>query len=322
MRGGIGGKLEDKGSAFVDKKGEQAAYTALTAAVVIWGLSFVAVKAALETIPPFSLVFFRFALAGVLFALVSVFRGGLPRLPLQAHGKLFVMALFEPGLYFIFETYGLQYTTAQKAALIIAAIPVSVTLFARVLIKERIPAVSMTGIFLSLCGIGVLVIGDPGFRWALGGHLTGDLLIMGAVITASFYMVVARDLGRTYSAWHITSFQIMYGAVFYTPMFVLEAAHLDFARMSPYSIWAAVFLTVFATVIAYLCYNFGLTRIQASRAAAFINGIPVVTAVSAWAILGEQLTWIQAVGGTMVLLGVWLTNSMGKISKPTVLDSG
>jgi len=304
------------------KKGDRSAYSALSAAVVIWGLSFVASKAALETIPPFSLIFFRFVLAGILFLAVAAFRGGLPRLTLRDHRKLFVMALFEPGLYFIFETIGLQYTTAQKAALIIAAIPVSVTLFARVFIKERIPVVSMSGVFLSLCGIGVLVVGDTGFEWSLGGALAGDLLIMGAVVTASLYMVVARDLGRTCSAWHITLFQILYGAVFYAPLFMLEVGHLDFARMSPYSIWAAVFLAVFATVAAYLCYNFGLTRIEASRAAVFINGIPVVTAVAAWAILGEMLNVVQAVGGFMVLVGVWLTNSLVRKEKPAMLDSG
>lgn len=285
---------------------------ALSAAVVFWGVSFVATKVALESITTFTLVFLRFGLAGLLFLVVSMVRGGLPRLSRRAHVKLFVMALFEPGLYFYFETVGLQHTTAPKASLIIATVPVAVLIFARVLIGERIRTISLLGILMSLVGIGVLITGDPGFKWALGDHLLGDLLIIGAVITAALYMVGARDLGREYSAWDITCLQILYGALFYAPMFLLEISALDWGDVTASSIIAAAYLTVFATVGAFLCYNYGLTRIEASRAAVFINGIPVVTAAAAWVVLGERLTGIQAAGGVLVLGGVWLTNILGR----------
>jgi drug/metabolite transporter (DMT)-like permease len=296
----------------LDQRTNIAAYTALTAAVLFWGLSFVATKVALETIPTFTLIFFRFGLAGLLFMVVSWVRGGFPKLTRRAHLKLFLMAVFEPGLYFYFETVGLQHTTAPKAALIIATVPVAVLIFARVLIGERIRLLSLAGILVSLAGIGVLITGDPGFRWALGDHLVGDLLIIGAVVTAALYMVGARDLGRDYSAWDITCFQIFYGALFYAPMFLAEASAMDWGAVSGSSFLAAAYLTVFATVAAFLCYNFGLTRIQASRASVFINGIPVVTAVAAWAVLGERLTPLQAWGGAMVLLGVWMANALGR----------
>ncbi|MFO7785791.1 MAG: DMT family transporter [Thermodesulfobacteriota bacterium] len=288
------------------------AYMALSAAVLFWGVSFVATKVALESITTFTLIFLRFGLAGLLFLFVSMVRGGLPRLTRRAHIKLFIMALFEPGLYFYFETVGLQHTTAPKAALIIATVPVAVLVFARIMIGERIRTLSLFGITMSLVGIGVLITGDPAFQWALGGHLLGDLLIIGAVITAALYMVGARDLGREYSAWDITCLQILYGALFYAPMFLVEMSVLDWGDVTASSMIAAAYLTVFATVVAFLCYNYGLTRIEASRAAVFINGIPVVTAVAAWVILGERLTGVQAAGGAMVLLGVWVTNILGR----------
>lgn len=294
------------------------AYIALSAAVVFWGVSFVATKVALESITTFTLIFMRFGLAGLLFLAVSIVRGGLPRLTRRAHFKLFLMALFEPGLYFYFETVGLQHTTAPKASLIIATVPVAVLVFARILIGERIRKLSLFGIIMSLAGIGVLITGDPGFQWALGDHLLGDLLIIGAVITAALYMVGARDLGREYSAWDITCLQIFYGALFYAPMFFVEMSILDWGDVTASSMIAAAYLTVFATVIAFLCYNYGLTRIEASRAAVFINGIPVVTAGAAWVILGERLTGVQVAGGAMVLVGVWLANRLGRPGKAEV----
>ncbi|MFP3928185.1 MAG: DMT family transporter [Desulfobacteraceae bacterium] len=294
----------------MERSGNIGAYAALTGAMVFWGVSFVATKVALDSFPTFTLIFIRFGLAGCLF-LGRALAKGMPAFTRRDHLKLFVMALFEPGLYFVFETLGLQYTTAPKAALLIAAVPVTVLIFARVLIGERISLASVAGILFSLAGIAVLIIGDPSFQWEFGGRLLGDALIMGAVVTASLYMVYARDLGRLYSAWDITTFQVFYGALFYAPMFVKESLTLNWAQISGLSFLAVGYLTVFATVIAFLCYNFGLTRIPASRASVFINGIPVVTALTAWVVLGERLTLLQAAGGGMVLFGVWITNALG-----------
>jgi drug/metabolite transporter (DMT)-like permease len=59
---------------------------------------------------------------------------------------------------------------------------------------------------------------------------------------------------------------------------------------------------------AFLCYNYALSKLPATRAAIFINGIPVVTAIAAWLLLGEKLTLIQVGGGALVLFAVGLTN--------------
>jgi drug/metabolite transporter (DMT)-like permease len=65
---------------------------------------------------------------------------------------------------------------------------------------------------------------------------------------------------------------------------------------------------VFATVGAFFCYNYALSKLPAVRAAVFINGIPVVTALGAWLILGEKLTLLQVGGGALVLISVALAN--------------
>jgi drug/metabolite transporter (DMT)-like permease len=287
-----------------------APYLALCATVVFWGLSFVATKVALESMPTFTVVFARFSLGScIFFCLMGHY--GIPRFTRKAHLKMFFTAFFEPGLYFIFETIGLQHTTAPKAALIIAMIPIVVLLLAWVFLKERSSPWSLLGIGLSLSGIAVLVGGAPDFRWALGGHLLGDLLIVGAVVSAALYIVCARDLGRNHSAREITSLQTLYGALFYTPAFLWELPDIQWSAISGRSLAALIYLATFATVAAFLFYNYALTKVSASRAAVFLNGVPVVTAVGAWMLLGETLTLLQAWGGLLVLLGVYLANIPG-----------
>ncbi len=285
-------------------------YFALTSAMVFWGLSFVATKIALESLPTFTLVFARFALGSCLFLILMV-RYGLPRFTPRVHAKLLLTALFEPGLYFIFETVGLQHTSAPKAALIIALTPIAVLLFAFLFLRERNNPWSFFGVVLSLAGIAILVGGDPQFSWELGGHFLGDLLIFGAVISAALYIVCARDLARTHTAREITSMQTLYGALFYLLPFLFELPKIRWLEITGRSLTALAYLTVFATFAAFLFYNYGLTKVPASRAAVFINGIPVVTALGAWLLLGEILTMLQAIGGLIVLLGVYLANLPG-----------
>ena len=156
-----------------------------------------------------------------------------------------------------------------------------------------------------------MITGDPEFKWELDGSALGDMLIIGAVVTAALYMVSARKLGQTRSPFEITSMQIMYGAIFYAPAFFLELPQMQWTAVSARSIGALIYLTFFATVSGFLCYNFALSRIPAPRAAVFINGIPVVTTIGAWILLGEKLTMIQAAGGGIVLFAVFITNLPG-----------
>jgi drug/metabolite transporter (DMT)-like permease len=285
-------------------------YLALNATIIFWGLSFVATKIALESIPLFTLVFARFSLASC-FLLVFLVQRGFPEFTGKDHVNVFLIALFEPGLYFVFETLGLKYTTAQKASLIIATIPVAVVIFSALFLGEKTRVTGLFGICLSLTGIAVLILGDPQFKWVMGGSMLGDILLIGAVISAALYIVSARKLGQTRSPFEITSLQIMYGAIFYAPAFFWELPNIQWSAISGRSLGALVYLTFFATVSGFLCYNFALSRVPASHAAVFINGIPVVTALGAWMLLGEKLTMIQAAGGGIVLIAVFLTNWSG-----------
>jgi len=283
-------------------------------AVIFWGLSFVATKMALASIPPFTLIFAEFSISA-LFFLLLVLRKGFPRFSKKDHILLFLLSFFEPGLYFVFETLGLQYTSAPKASLIIATTPIAVLILSTIFLKEKSSLTGLASIVISFAGIFILITGESGFRLSWDGSIIGDLLIFGAVISAALYIVSARNLGRKYSALEITSMQIFYGALFYTPAFLWELPGIEWSQISGSSLGAVLYLTVFATIGAFFCYNFALTKVSATRASLFINMIPVVTAIGAWIILNETLTLVQACGGLLVLLSVFIANLPGLRAK-------
>lgn len=288
-------------------KSNLAVHFSLFLTVVFWGLSFVAIKIVLQSFSPFVYVFLRFSLASLFFLIYLLCRG-FPTLDFNTHKKLMLLALFEPSLYFTLETLGLTYTTASKASIIIATVPIIVMILDHVIFKEAISRRNVMGILLSFLGITVLVVGEPGFTWSLDGTLYGDLLIMAAVISTSFYMIVARSLGKTLSSVEITSFQMFYGTLFFAPLFLLQLPSTSWSGISLQSIIALIFLTICATIGGFLCYNYALTKITTSSAAVVQNGIPLVTALAAWIILGETLTAVQISGGLLALFGVLWTN--------------
>ncbi len=289
-------------------------YMALSGAVIFWGLSFVATKMAIETIPLFTLVFTRFFIASlILFIFIRKLK--LPPLSKKIHARIFLLALFEPGLYFIFETLGLKYTAAPKASLIIATIPLFVSGLAFLLIGEKINLIQILGIAISFVGISIIVTGDPKFRWNMEGPLLGDILIFGAVFSASLYIISARNLGKTISPISITALQFLYGAIFFFPAFLWELPSLDVSTIHLRSFGAMIYLIFFATITAFVCYNYALSKISASKASVFINFIPVITILGAWALIGETLTILQIIGGSIVLFAVCLTNFNGVFRK-------
>lgn len=281
-------------------------YAALTLAVIFWGFSFVATKIALQSFTPFCLIFIRFSMASLFFAFL-LFHRGAPPISRDTFKKLFLLALFQPGLYFFFETYGLKYTTATKTSLIIATIPIIVLLLSIIFLKERFRPVNMIGIVISLLGVSLLIFGgsasvDPNTM------MFGDILVFGAVISAAIYMIFARYLGRTISPVQITGLQVIFGALLFLPFFLWDMRSMHWQQINREAIIAVIGLTIFATIGAFLCYNFALSRIAAARAAVFINAIPIITAFGAWILLGESLTSLQMAGGAVVIGAVCLAN--------------
>jgi len=151
-------------------------YISIMLSVLFWGLSFVGTKVALESFAPFSLIFLRFSGASCFFLALMLYRG-FPKLTRKEHGRLFLAALFQPGLYFLCETVGLQYTSASKASLIVATIPIAVLGLSAIFLKERFGWMVIFGIGLSLIGVMMLIFGDPYVSWSFGGPMAGDLLM-------------------------------------------------------------------------------------------------------------------------------------------------
>ncbi|MDD4732125.1 MAG: DMT family transporter [Desulfovibrio sp.] len=274
---------------------------AVLCTVVLWGSSFPMMKAVLAVFGPLTIMWLRM-LVGIL-VLLPFWR----RVSFAGYRKgdwrlLGGMVLCMPCLYFYLESNALTLTTSSQAGVVAAILPLVVALGAWIFLREPLERGSLFGLGLALAGVICLTLsGSPD---ASAPHpVLGNLMELGAMLSAAVYMLLARQLGSRYNALTLTALQTVTGLVFFFP------GALDLGPQAlehPEALLAAAYLGAFVSIGAFGLYNFGLSRLEAGRAAAAINLVPVVAVALAWVWLGEALNWVQIPAACATLLGVWL----------------
>ena len=280
---------------------------ALLSAMLLWGSSFVAFKYAVASFHPVVVVFVRLLLAAGLFFVwlpssrrVRVARQDLPLLA--------GMILCEPCLYFVLEGAALKYTTASQAGMVSAVLPALVAL-ASGFLGERPGLRSWVGLVLAMAGVGWVSWLAPATDSA-PDPLLGNVLEFAAMVCAAGYTLCLKVLCRKYSPWLLTAAQTLGGLIFFgilmaTPWVPLPTAF----PLGP--VLAVLYLGVAISVGAYGLYNYGVSRLPAWQASAYINLIPVFALVLGWAVLDEPVSASHGLGIIAVCLGVGLTQRRG-----------
>ena len=275
---------------------------------LLFGLSFVATKYALRSVPPFTLIFLRFCIAS--FFLGILYMRKRPRkVEPGDRWRIILTSLIVPGLYFLAETYGLKFSSATSVSLLVATIPIFAAIFAFLLLKERIGIWRGVGIALSVIGVGAILTSVQGkvTGWKMVG--AGNLLGLGAALCAGLYMALGRDLLNRYSALTITTFQAVAAVLIFFPLAGLELFTHQWGETNAFTLMAVAYLALFCSVLAFFLWNYGISRLEASRAAVFTNLVPVFTVFGAYLLLGEKVYAGQMVGGALVIGGVTLASA-------------
>ena len=268
--------------------------------------TYLAAKRALVELSPFELALVRFAFAAVLYVAlvrargVRVSRADLPAMALLG----FIAVPLNQGLFLA----GLARSTPGHAALLYALTPIFVFLLARVRLGERATPLKIAGIAVAFAGVLVVLLarGALGLEGA-GETLVGDLMILGAVIAWAVYAVGGKIYAERYGAVTSTGVTLVAGTLLYLPLGLLTSDAEHFRALSTVG-WASVaYLVVLTSVVSYVIYYWALARVEASRVAIWSNLQPVLTAVLAWAVYGENITAPFVAGGAMVIAGVVLT---------------
>lgn len=284
-------------------EGRGLAMGCLVIAMALWGSSFIALKVAFAELPALWVIFARMAVGSVVFLCTWRWHGRLD----YRRGDwkyLLALAVCEPCLYFVFEAYALQNTSASQAGMITALLPLLVAVGAFVFLRERIARTTLAGFLLALCGVIWLTLGAQADEHA-PAPLLGNLFEVLAMLSAMGYTLILKYLSERYSAFLLTAMQAFVGTLFFLPLAALSAPLPS--TVSVTGLVAVAYLGLVVTVGAYGLYNFAVSRLPASQASAFVNLIPLFTLAIAALVLGEKLDGQQLVGAGLVFIGVALS---------------
>ena len=320
-------------------------YIAIVAAMLIWAGAGIAVKEALVIFSPLTLIVMRFTLAvllmlsiGLLFRHNSIV--GLQRVERKDIPLFLLGGLFQPFLYFIFETYTYQsFSSPTVAEALLSTQPVMAPLFAWVLLRERVTRNNILGIVLSTLGVMMLLMMGGG-PLAMGDGSIGKGVLL-AVLTVSMsvsYSVVLRRIPTQYSPLSIVFYVQSFALVLFWAMWGISGIGDGLLGDSAPQISAAIsgtptairllgdeqwvksllsvgYLAVLASVTAFILFCYTVRKIGVTRANVFNNVRPVFTAILMWIIFGEILPIWKIIGIIIIIIGLFISQKQEKGDK-------
>lgn len=279
-------------------------YISSAFAIILWGMSYIWTDKLLELgIPVFYFVFVRILIAGVVLFLLNAAYGRIKRIQRQDLKKFMLLALFEPFIYFVCETYGVELTSPTISAMIIATIPIFSIAAGRIFFKERITGINIAGVVLSLVGIIMVIMkGD-----IAGKDLVwGIILLLIAVIAEVGHASITKSLSGNYSSQIIVMYQFLIGSIYLFPLFLTKGLKGFDAEVyfSPEAWYPLICLAVLCSSLAFSLWVSTIKNLGVAKSSIFSALIPVAAAIIAWVLGHEYLNSRQWIGIFVSTIGV------------------
>lgn len=276
----------------------------LSLAASIWGSLYVVSKYVMDFVPPFTLLWLRYLIAGVVLVVVMV----LCRQHKIKRQDLLLLAWIGFIGYFVSigtQFLGTKLSDAHTGALITTSSPVFTVLLARPLLQESLNARKLAALFLAMLGI-VMVIGlNPGGEksWQ------GSLLLLIAAITWALLSIYVKKASTRYSTLTITTYAVLSAAVFTTPVAIVEMHFYEVRMFASSLVWlGTLYIGIISTAIALFLWNKGMDLMDAGVGSLFMCFQPVVGSILGWLWLNEHLSMSFVAGAALIMAGLVIVN--------------
>ncbi len=285
-------------------------YLQVMVASFFWGISFVAITSTLEVIDYVEMLAARWTFAAIT-VIVLYFLG---IIKLNFKGKrmigLIILSLFEPCFYAIFEVLGLMNTSASQTSLVLALIPVSVTIGYAYFFKVRIRLTTILAIIICLIGVSFTVVFEEGFT--LSKDYIGYVYLLLAILCATGYVLSSAKLSFRFTPIEITSAMVFTGAIFFNVYAFMKKGSFDMyvkTFTNLHAFLGVAFLGVFCSVLCFLLYNNIVSKVPASIVSVLIgNLVMIVGVISGVIINGDSFSIYKFSGVVITLIGIVIVN--------------
>lgn len=286
-------------------KGQFRYYFILFIACVIWGLTPICGRVLKDCMSPMLITGARFYLVAIILFTLIVLIEGKKGLYLSRQDFLVLLLMGFVGIFLhnslLFEA--LRMTPASNAALIESIGPSITSTLAFFFIGERLSKIGWSGIFISCFGAGYIVCKgsiDTLLHFQVN---IGEIIVVICETMWSFYVVISWKLSKNVNALAVTAWTGLFGAIFCT------IAGFAFNELQVYAITrtyiiAFLVLSLLTGVVAFVFWNYAITKVGASKGGTFVYLIPVFGAVFGVVLLGESFTIQEFIGALIVVIGM------------------
>lgn len=284
-------------------------YGKLFITACIWGGTFVAARVVARNVPPFTASFLRFIVASFFLMLLILKREGcLPALKKDQWLQVVLLGMTGIFAYNAFFFLGLKTITASRASLIIACNPVFISILSVLLFKEKITTGKMVGIVLCLAGA-IIVISRGNPVQIMQGNLGwGEIYILGCVVSWVAYSLIGKVIMNDLSPLAAVTWSCLIGTLALLLPACSEGFPMNLGQVAIVDCVGLFYLGFFGTVLGFIWYYEGIKAVGPSRAAVFINFVPVSGVFLGWLLLNELINLSLILGAVLVIGGVYLTN--------------
>ena len=281
----------------------------LVTTVFFWGSNFAVSKIALESFSPSlaALIRFMFGTLFLMAAYVSANGFKLPTFTPRQWFLVFLSAFVGVFCYNYFFFGAMGSISAVRASLLITTSTIFIILSSAIIFKEKITLIKWIGVFITLAGVSIVIVRGDFSKLGNDAWGIGETLIIFTSLSWTVYTLLAKVILKEMNALAVSAFSALIGTILLAFPVVNEQPIAQIASASWASFLAVAYIGTTATALGFVWYYEAVMKLGATNSAVIANLTPVFAVVVAIA-LGEELTLMTAIGGLIVLFGIWLTN--------------
>lgn len=277
--------------------------------VLIWGSTFAANSFSLHGgYSAGHLILFRFIIASIIFGLIAFIPKMKFRLPEKRDiWKIALLGWVGISGYHICATFGQLTISAGTAGMLIGSGPIFTTIFAILILKERLSKVGWVGLAFGFVGISFIALGSGNTTF---GIAPGVFLTIFAAIATSIFFVYQKPLFKKYTAIELTAYFTWAGTI---PFLIFTPGLFETIQSSSIEVnLTAMYIGIFPTAVAYLTWAIALSQANASSISSVLYLEPVIAIIVAWIWLNELPASLSIIGGLIAISSVLIVNFYGK----------
>ena len=294
--------------------------------MIIWSVSGIAIKHALAVLPPFTMIVMRFVPSVLIMLLIGLACRkstlfGLQKMDLHDLPVFLVAGFCQPFLYYLLETFTFDALNSPTIAeTLLSTSPLLSPVFAAIILRERVTRNNIIGIIVSTLGVFVLTLAGS-TNYSIGSYW-GVLLAFAAVSAAVIDSIMMRKAPARYSALSFIFYTQLISLCFFLPIWCVKEGPEAFYNLQftiynsevQTALWCVAYLTVFASVIAFILFCSALRKVGVTQANAFNNIRPMFTALWMLLFFGEHMPVAKWIGMILIIFGLFVCQKQEKVS--------